>query len=316
MSNHSISPPKKSDLQGLIFDIRKYTLHDGPGVRTTVFFKGCPLSCLWCCNPESQASRPELVWVAERCLGCDLCLAECPAGALKTADAGAKAVDRERCERCGRCAERCPGEALNLIGRWVTVGEVLAEVMRDALYFESSGGGLTLSGGEPLAQPDFAAELLRRYKHEEKGESTAVETCGHVAWPVFERIAAEVDLFLFDIKHMDPAAHRRLTGRDNRLILENARRLAQAGRALVIRLPLIAGINDPRENLEATADFARSLPGVTRIDLLPYHRLGEPKYRRLEREYALGKLPSLPEERVAQVRRILERRGLEVRIGG
>jgi pyruvate formate lyase activating enzyme len=276
MSNHSISPPKKSDLQGLIFDIRKYTLHDGPGVRTTVFFKGCPLSCLWCCNPESQASRPELVWVAER----------------------------------------CPGEALNLIGRWVTVGEVLAEVMRDALYFESSGGGLTLSGGEPLAQPDFAAELLRRYKHEEKGESTAVETCGHVAWPVFERIAAEVDLFLFDIKHMDPAAHRRLTGRDNRLILENARRLAQAGRALVIRLPLIAGINDPRENLEATADFARSLPGVTRIDLLPYHRLGEPKYRRLEREYALGKLPSLPEERVAQVRRILERRGLEVRIGG
>lgn len=316
MLNSSTLPPKRSNPQGLIFDIRKYTLHDGPGVRTTVFFKGCPLSCLWCCNPESQASRPELVWVAERCLGCDLCLAECPADALKTSDAGAKVVDRERCERCGRCAERCPGDALNLFGRRVTVEAVLAEVTRDALYFEGSGGGLTLSGGEPMAQPDFAAALLWRYKHEEKGESTAVETCGHVEWPVFERLAADVDLFLYDIKHMDPAEHRRLTGRDNRLILENARRLAQAGRALVIRLPLIAGINDHRENLEATADFALSLAGVTRVDLLPYHRLGEPKYRRLEREYALGKLPSLPEERVAQVRRILEKRGLEVRVGG
>ncbi len=316
MLNSSTLPPKRSNPQGLIFDIRKYTLHDGPGVRTTVFFKGCPLSCLWCCNPESQASRPELVWVAERCLGCDLCLAECPADALKTSDAGAKVVDRERCERCGRCAERCPGDALNLFGRRVTVEAVLAEVTRDALYFEGSGGGLTLSGGEPMAQPDFAAALLWRYKHEEKGESTAVETCGHVEWPVFERLAADVDLFLYDIKHMDPAEHRRLTGRDNRLILENARRLAQAGRALVIRLPLIAGINDHRENLEATADFALSLAGVTRVDLLPYHRLGEPKYRRLEREYALGKLPSLPEERVAQVRQILEKRGLEVRVGG
>jgi pyruvate formate lyase activating enzyme len=205
---------------------------------------------------------------------------------------------------------------LNLIGRWVTVDEVLAEVSRDALYFESSGGGLTLSGGEPLAQPDFAAELLWRYKHEEKGDNTAVETCGFVEWPVLETLSAEVDLFLYDIKHMDPAEHLRLTGRDNRLILENARRLAQAGRALVIRLPLIAGINDSRENLEATAEFALSLAGVTRIDILPYHRLGEPKYQRLEREYHLGGLPSLPAERVAQVLHFLEQRGLEVRVGG
>ena len=309
-------PPNKSNPQGLIFDIRKYTLHDGPGVRTTVFFKGCPLNCLWCCNPESQVSRPELVWVRERCLGCDLCLAVCPADALQTTADGAKAIDHERCDRCGRCAERCPGEALNLIGRLVTVDEVLAEVTRDALYFESSGGGLTLSGGEPLAQPGFAAELLWRYKHEEKGENTAVETCGFVEWSVFEGLAADVDLFLYDIKHMDPAEHLRLTGRDNRLILENARRLAQAGHALVIRLPLIAGINDRRENLEATADFALSLAEVKRIDLLPYHRLGEPKYLRLGREYPLGGLASLPAERVAQVRQVLEQRGLEVHVGG
>jgi pyruvate formate lyase activating enzyme len=300
----------------LIFDIRKYTLHDGPGVRTTVFFKGCPLNCLWCCNPESQVREPELVWIRERCLGCDLCLTVCPQHALGGTEEGGRTIDRERCDRCGQCAERCPGEALNLIGRRMSVEEVLAEVTRDALYFEGSGGGLTLSGGEPLAQPEFAAELLRRYKHDEKGHNTAVETCGFVEWPAVEMLSADVDLFLYDLKHMDPAEHLRLTGRDNRLILENARRLAQAGRTLVIRLPLVAGINDRRENLEATAEFARSLVGVTRIDLLPYHRLGEPKYRRLERDCPLNGQPSPSSERVAWVRQILEQQGFEVRIGG
>jgi len=313
-----ISPvlSKKSNPQGLIFDIRRYTLHDGPGVRTTVFFKGCPLNCLWCCNPESQVGQPELIWIRERCLGCDLCLTVCPQEALRGTGDGGKAVDRGRCDRCGRCAERCPGEALNLIGRRVTVDEVLAEVTRDALYFEGSGGGLTLSGGEPLAQPEFAAELLWRYMHEEKGDNTAVETCGFVEWPAIEMLSADVDLFLYDLKHMDPAEHLRWTGRDNRLILENARRLARAGRSLVIRLPLVAGINDSRENLEATAEFALSLSSVKRIDLLSYHRLGEPKYRRLDRDYPLGGQPPLTAERIAWARRILEQRGLEVRIGG
>lgn len=306
----------RSNPQGLIFDIRRYTLHDGPGVRTTVFFKGCPLNCLWCCNPESQVAQPELMWIRERCLGCDLCLTACSQDALEVSADGGKAVDRERCDRCGRCAEHCPGEALNLIGRRVTVDEVLAEVTKDALYFEGSGGGLTLSGGEPLAQSEFAAELLWRYKHEEKGENTVVETCGFVEWPAIEMLAAEVDLFLYDLKHMDPAEHLRLTGRDNRLILENARRLAQAGHPLVIRLPLIAGINDSRKNLEATAEFALSLAGVRRIDLLGYHRLGEPKYRRLERHYPLDGQPSLPDKRIAWARQILEQRGFEVRIGG
>jgi pyruvate formate lyase activating enzyme len=316
MVNISPAFSERSNPQGLIFDIRKYTLHDGPGVRTTVFFKGCPLTCLWCCNPESQVWQPELVWIRERCLGCDLCLTVCPQGALQGEADGSKAIDRKRCDRCGQCAELCPGEALNLIGRRVTVDEVLAEVTRDALYFEGSGGGLTLSGGEPLAQPEFAAELLWRYKHAERGENTAVETCGFAEWPAIEMLAAEVDLFLYDIKHMDPAEHLRLTGRDNRLILENARRLAQAGRPMVIRLPLIAGFNDSRENLEATAEFTRSLAGVRRIDILGYHRLGEPKYRRLERDYALDGQPSLPAERIAWARQILEERGFEVRMGG
>lgn len=305
-----------SDIQGLIFDIRHYSIHDGPGVRTTVFFKGCPLACAWCCNPESQAGRPELVWTRERCLGCDLCLAVCPRGALQTDATGAKAIDPSRCDRCGQCAESCPGEALNLIGRWQTVDEVLAEVARDALYFEASGGGLTLSGGEPLAQAEFAAELLRRYKHEEKGAHTAVETCGFIEWPVLVQVAEDVDLFLYDIKHMDPAEHQRLTGRDNRLILDNARRLAAAGHGLVIRLPLIAGINDQPGNLAATAEFACSLPGGGRIDILPFHRLGEPKYRRLGKAYALEGEPSLSAAQVAHARALLEAHGIEVTVGG
>jgi pyruvate formate lyase activating enzyme len=311
-----IPSSEKSNPLGLIFEIRKYTIHDGPGVRTTVFFKGCPLSCLWCCNPESQVRSPELVWVRERCVGCDLCLADCPSGALSAAPDGGRAIDRERCERCGQCAERCPAEALSLLGRWVTVDEVLAEVAKDALYFEASGGGLTLSGGEPLSQPEFAAELLRRYRHEEKGRHAAVETCGHVEWPVLERMAADVDLFLYDLKHMDPAEHLRLTGRDNRLILDNARRLAASGSSLVIRLPLIPGVNDGRDNLEATAEFALALPGVERIDLLPYHRLGEPKYPRLEKSYAFAGRPSASPEQVGRAKELLEGLGLRVYIGG
>jgi pyruvate formate lyase activating enzyme len=316
MRSSSAFPSIASDPPGLIFDIRKYSIHDGPGIRTTVFFKGCPLACTWCCNPESQGAQPELVWVRERCLGCGLCLTTCPQGALQTAADGARVIIRQRCNGCGQCAEACPGDALNLVGRWVTAAEVLAEVTRDALYFEASGGGLTLSGGEPLAQPEFAAELLRRYKHEERGGHTAVETCGLAAWSVIEGLAPDVDLFLYDLKHLDPNEHRRLTGQTNHLVLDNARRLAAAGHALVIRLPLIAGINDSQDHLEAAADFTLSLPGVRQIDILPYHRLGEPKYHRLGKTYALGGLPNLGNGPVARAAAILTARGVEVSIGG
>lgn len=244
-------------------------------MRTTVFLKGCPLRCLWCCNPESQVHKPDLLWLKERCLGCSACLAACSLKALDSGPDGGKRLDPVTCSRCGVCAEHCPGEALNLVGRWQTVGEVLAEVMKDSLCFEGSGGGLTLSGGEPLAQPEFAAELLWRYKHEEKGRHAAVETCGEADWRHIQALAGDVDLFLYDIKHLDCAEHRKLTGRGNDRILENARRLAQEGHALVIRMPLLHGINDTERNLAATADFIASLPGVDHLDLLPYHRLGK-----------------------------------------
>jgi pyruvate formate lyase activating enzyme len=223
---------------GWIWDIKRYALHDGPGIRTTVFVKGCPLRCQWCCNPESQSFRPEAAWIGERCLNCGLCEQVCPHGAISH-DGGRRYVDHQLCDLCGECARRCPGEALQIMGRRVFVDEVLAEISRDSVFFSRSGGGLTISGGEPLAQPEFVAELLRRYKTEEKGLSTAVETCGHAEWPMVARVGRYTDLFLFDLKHMDPGEHFRLTGVGNRLILENAARLAESGHTLVIRLPLI-----------------------------------------------------------------------------
>ena len=309
-----ISPPDPAT--ALIFDIRSCALHDGPGLRTTVFFKGCPLHCLWCGNPESQARRPDLVWLKERCLGCDLCLPACPRGALGAEAGGARRMDPARCDYCGACAEQCPGEAMNLMGRWMTVTEVLAEVMKDAFASEASGGGLTLSGGEPLAQADFAAELLRRYRHGEEGRHTTVETCGDTPWHHFQKLAGEVDLFLYDLKHMDPDEHRRLTGRSNEQILENAQRLAREGRRMVIRMPLIPGVNDGTDNLAATADFVRSLPGVERIELLPYHRPGEPGHQRLGRTSAMPASPAFGPDRMAWARRFLEGRGFQVQVGG
>jgi pyruvate formate lyase activating enzyme len=309
-------PQPSSQLQGLIFHIRSHAVHDGPGVRTTVFLKGCPLHCLWCCDPESQGRVPDLVWLKERCLGCDLCLPACPRSALARGEHGERQLDQGRCDHCGACAEACPGEALDLMGRWLTVEQVLAVAMRDALHAGGSGGGLTLSGGEPLAQVDFAAELLDRYKHQGRGMHTAVATCGQAPWWHVERLAPNVDLFLYDLKHMDPDEHRRYTGAGNEDILDNARRLAEAGRTLVIRVPLIPGVNDTRDNLEATAAFVRTLPGVERLDLLPYHRVAEPKHQRLGRVHALAGSPAFGPEKIAWAKDLLERAGMKVQVAG
>lgn len=299
----------------LIWDIKKYAIHDGPGIRTTVFFKGCPLACEWCCNPESQSLKRELTWIGERCLGCLKCLEACPAEAIGRDPAGRPLIDREGCDGCGECAAVCPGEALNLVGREMTVSEVLAEVHKDAVFYLRTGGGLTLSGGEPLAQAAFAAELLRRYK-DSTGFSTAIETSGRADWPKLALVAQHTDLFLYDIKHLDPMTHNRLTGVGNELILANLRRLDQLGATIVIRFPVIPGFNDDEENLIATADLAVSLESVTRLDILPYHRLGEPKYARLDRKYSLLGTESMKSPPVEEIKRFFEGSGLEVRVGG
>jgi pyruvate formate lyase activating enzyme len=311
-------PPREAEraASGLVWDIRRYTLHDGPGIRTAVFFKGCPLGCLWCANPEAQARGAELLWIKERCLACDLCRGTCPHWAISLDDNGEPHFDRELCDLCGLCTMRCPGGAMNLVGREMTVDEVLQEVMRDEGFYMRSGGGLTLSGGEPLAQPGFAAAILERYKVEERGRHTTVETCGHAAWEALAPLVPFTDLFLFDVKHMDGAEHRRLTGAGNELILDNAARLAASSSALVIRLPLVPGCNDSDDNVRRTAEFARSLQGVTRIDILPYHRLGEPKYARLGRTCPLAGTAVPTGDTLARASAIIEEAGLTVRIGG
>jgi pyruvate formate lyase activating enzyme len=300
---------------GLIWDVKRYALHDGPGIRTTVFFMGCPLSCLWCCNPESQSVSPRIGWIGERCLACDLCLKVCPRSAVMVDDAGVRRVDPSACDVCGRCAEACPGEAWQVWGRYLTVGQVLSEVNKDAVFYARSGGGMTLSGGEPLFQADFARDLLYAYKRQ-GGLTTAVETCGAVAWEKLAAVVPYTDRFLYDVKHLDAEAHQRLTGAGNRLILDNLEKLAASAARVVIRLPLIPECNDSEENVARTAELAKNL-GVSRLDLLPYHRLGEPKYARFGLRYPLAGTPTPPRSRAESLARLAEGvSGLDVRIGG
>ncbi len=303
------------DISGCVWDIKRFALHDGPGVRTTVFFKGCRMRCPWCCNPESQRPRPEIAWLQDRCLGCDRCRESCPVGAV-TLENGARRIDPELCDLCGACLAACPSGALNQVGRRVAVQQVLDEVMRDSVFYQRSGGGLTLSGGEPASQPAFAGELLRRYKEQEYGLHTAIETAGHVAWAELQSLLANTDLVFYDLKIMDPQAHRRATGVDNGLILENARRVAGSHVPMVIRLPVIPGYTDDEENVAAIAAFVAGLGAVRQIDLLPYHRLGEPKYARLGRGYPLSGTHQLDAWQLERLAQVVSQHGLTVQIGG
>jgi pyruvate formate lyase activating enzyme len=240
----------------------------------------------------------------------------CPNQAVTFDDSGDRKVDSGRCEVCGLCAERCPGEAAVLAGRRVTVDEVLAEVDKDAVYHSRSGGGLTLSGGEPLAQPDFAYHLLRKYKSTEYGPHTTVDTCGSVPWSTLERVLPFVDLFLYDVKHMDSEKHHRFTGVCNKPILENLGRLAETAKEVIVRVPLIPDCNDDEDNIRRTAESVQKLPTIDRLDLLPYHRLGEPKYRRLAVDYPLPDAKTQSLEVVQRLKSIVEEYGLRVQVGG
>lgn len=267
---------------GLIFDIQRFSLFDGPGIRTTVFFKGCPLHCPWCHNPEGMVPRPELLFQPDLCVQCGACVAVCPQGAHHIASDGAHTLDRAMCavggaDSCmGACANVCPSKALRICGQSRTIAEVMAIVRRDRGYYADTGGGLTLSGGEPLLQPAFAAALLAAAKAE--GLHTAVETSGFAAWSSFEAIRFAVDLFLFDIKETDSQRHAAFTGVPLAPILQNLRRLMAGGAAVVLRLPMIPGYNDRPDHIEAIARLADSLPRLVEVHLLPYHRLGEGKH--------------------------------------
>jgi pyruvate formate lyase activating enzyme len=270
---------------GITFNVQRFSTEDGPGIRTTVFLKGCPLRCAWCHNPEGLSPRPELMWYDVRCIGARDCLEICPEDALELTRDG-MCIDRARCTACGACAETCPAGALEVIGREWTPGELFAEVQKDRVFYETSGGGVTISGGEPMLQVDFVLALARACH--EASIPVALDTCGAALWEQYKQMLPLVDLVLYDLKIFDGERHRASTGVDNRPILENARRIAAAGKPMWVRTPVIPGYTASAANIAALGDFiAAELPTVERWDLLAYTNLGQPKYHRLGRPYAL-----------------------------
>lgn len=265
-------------MNGTVFDIQKFSLHDGPGIRTTVFLKGCPLRCAWCHNPESWKKQHEILYCAEKCIHCGNCVTLCPQG-CHSVDENGHHFDRTRCTGCGACTEKCYAEALSLCGKEWTVEAVLEEVLKDRAFYENSGGGMTISGGEPMAQFPFTLELIRQGKA--AGLHVALETCGFAQEKQYAELTGLVDLFLFDIKSMNDENHRKFTGQSNELILSNLRFLDSCGATIRLRCPLIPGLNDAEDDLRRIGELANTLSHVAGIDVEPYHPLGVSKASQL-----------------------------------
>ena len=288
-----------NDNSGIIFNIQRYSIHDGPGIRTTVFLKGCPLRCFWCQNPESQELKPEILMKKEACTACGHCVDICPNQA-NFINGTIAVIQREKCTGCGKCVDACPNEVRSLVGKRATVDYILQELLKDKRFYANSGGGITLSGGEPTAQPEFALSILQKCK--EAGLHTAIETCGHTSWPVMEKILEYTDFVLYDIKCIDPEKHKKATGRDNSLILSNARQIARY-KPMKIRVPLIPTFNANVEEISSINRFVKTELKVTQIELLTYNKFGESKYERLGRTAV--SLPEIDEKLKADLDNIL-----------
>ncbi len=314
MSSHYLTAGAESAPSGVaVFNIQRCSIHDGPGIRTTVFIKGCPLRCDWCHNPESLDGAPEVAINEQKCLSCGACVEACPESD-GVRPARGPGWDDGTCRRCGACAEACPGEARELIGEPRAVADLVAEIERDRPFFDASGGGVTFSGGEPLCHPTFLAACLEACR--EQGLHTAVDTSGFASKKVIREIAGLADVLLYDLKHMDPGAHERHTGVDNQRILENLRILSEEGAAVWIRFPMIPGFNDDNENLEAMAAFIGALPNPHPLFVLPYHAIGVDKARRLGKIGPEVAFRSPSEDEIGAVVERLRSHGLEVHTGG
>ncbi len=299
--------------KGQIFNIQKYSIHDGPGIRTTVFLKGCPLSCIWCHNPESQSPEQQLLVYDKRCIGCGKCLEACQHGAIYMKD-GKMLFDRDKCTSCGDCAGVCFPKAREMAGELVDTDHVMKQIEKDSIFYEESGGGVTFSGGEPLMQPDFLLELLKRGKAADI--HTAVDTCGYASPEVLTDTSNYTDLYLYDLKLMDDEKHIKYTGVSNKLILENLQLLSRLGKRIFIRLPLMPGINDDEANIKATAEIIRTTAGVEQVNLLPYHNIAADKYSRLGKPHSLMEIKVPTQEDIELIVGKYMSYGIKVKIGG
>ena len=265
-----------------VFNTQRFSTHDGPGIRTVIFFKGCPLKCLWCANPESQLYLSELEVIAGNCIGCGACQKACLSGAISFNEAGIQ-IDRTKCQRCGICAKECYSKTLKYVGEEMTVKQVVDEIRKDEVFYKNSGGGVTFSGGEPLAQGDFCLEVLEQCKPYRI--HSVMETCGFGDKEIFIKLAKELDLIFFDIKHSNSKIHKKLTGVPNEIILDNLRSIQSYASEIIVRTPIIPGLNDDKENIVNTAKLCTEIGPIKRWELLPFHNLGEHKYEAIGKEY-------------------------------